>query len=282
MKPITARRHVRHLWDQLVILCLARGPRLGKLGKMTLQPKLTENNFATFTYSRRSHFSALAIPEVHQNNHFSFCDLKVYQDSLVYTFLCNNFKPGAKFLEIGGGTSRVIHSLKQTYEFWNLDKFEGLGHGPTQISSDSGFITVKDYIGKYNSSLPENYFDCVFSISTLEHVPEDADSLYCIMDDIHRVLKPGGYSLHCIDVVLQKSQNKGEKIIAFFYDRAPIINPFIGYEIIRNDPDLWSLPLYAYYSLWVIHTKKTHFHFGVPFSYNILWKKDNLVPEHPV
>ena len=46
---------------------------------------------------------------------------------------------------------------------------------------------------------PDGYFDFVFSISALEHVPDDnQDYLRDIWDDIDRILKPGGYSLHCL------------------------------------------------------------------------------------
>jgi 2-polyprenyl-3-methyl-5-hydroxy-6-metoxy-1,4-benzoquinol methylase len=51
-----------------------------------------------------------------------------------------------------------------------------------------------------NSSLPENYFDCIYSASTLEHVPaQQTEAVWRHMD---RLLKPGGTMLHAVDIGL--------------------------------------------------------------------------------
>ena len=55
------------------------------------------------------------------------------------------------------------------------------------------------YIGSFDKDLPDAYFDLVFSISVVEHINEGDDVLQNILNDIDRVLKPGGYSVHCID-----------------------------------------------------------------------------------
>jgi hypothetical protein len=91
----------------------------------------------------------------------STCDLKVYQDLLIYSFIINNLTPGSRILEIGGGESRVIECLKRDYEFWNLDKLEGKGFGPKRLLNTDGFILVKDDIGNFSKKLPETYFDLV-------------------------------------------------------------------------------------------------------------------------
>lgn len=48
-------------------------------------------------------------------------------------------------------------------------------------------------MGDYRLPFPEDTFDFVFSASVLEHVQNTADALR----EIHRVLRPGGTSLHC-------------------------------------------------------------------------------------
>lgn len=54
-------------------------------------------------------------------------------------------------------------------------------------------------MGEFSEELPENYFDMVFSVSVLEHVP--IDWLENVIKDIHRILKKGGISCHSIDVI---------------------------------------------------------------------------------
>ncbi len=55
------------------------------------------------------------------------------------------------------------------------------------------------YLVDQNGSLAhfsESTFDCVFSSDVMEHIKEDAVDQY--LSDVHRVLKPGGVSLHWI------------------------------------------------------------------------------------
>jgi hypothetical protein len=67
---------------------------------------------------------------IYQRQTLNSCDLKVYQDLFVYSFILENIPKGARILEVGGGESRIISCLKEDYEFWNLDKLEGQGQGP--------------------------------------------------------------------------------------------------------------------------------------------------------
>ena len=139
--------------------------------------RVTPDNFSEFTYSRRSHFSRLQWHDSQRGENIDDCNLKVYQDMLAYNFVLDNFPEGARLLDIGGGDSRIIRWLKDRYEFWNLDKLEGLGNGLTGLDNTSGFKLVQDYIGAFSKEIPDDYFDGIFSISTLEHVPEDDATL---------------------------------------------------------------------------------------------------------
>ena len=234
---------------------------------------VTPANFEVYTLPRITHFYELAVPTLHANEWPDLCDLKVYQDILVYNFLLQNCPKGARLLEIGGADSRIIQSLKHEFEFWNLDKLEGLGHGPRSLASDQGFTLVKDYIGAFNTALPEAGFDCVFSISTLEHVPEDPQTAQNIYLDIQRLLKPGGFSLHCMDIVLRGDSLWANPILDALYAQAPIVNPRIPDRQILQDASLWTLPAFAYYTRWMSQTRQTPARFGRPTSYNFLWIK---------
>jgi predicted SAM-dependent methyltransferase len=46
------------------------------------------------------------------------------------------------------------------------------------------------------SHFSDNSFNCIFSVDVLEHVPKASVSK--VVNDIYRVLKPGGYSIHMI------------------------------------------------------------------------------------
>jgi hypothetical protein len=277
MKSHKTRKKIRTLLNQIATPLFSKTPKLGKQAQQIIPPvNITEENFDKFTYSQHTHFNVLKIPEIHLHEHSDMCDLKVYQDIIIYNFLVNNFRPGSRFLEIGGGNSRVVQCLKGDFDIWNLDKLEGEGHGPLSVINSDGYHLVQDYIGKFNSSLPSEGFDCVYSISVLEHIPESPEIFRNIVDDIHRLFRPGGYSLHCIDTILKGSDYPREKITRFLYEHTPVVNPYIPASKVNKDPDLWVLPAYVYYSRWITHTRKSYAAFGRVMSYNILYKKPNL------
>lgn len=242
--------------------------------RLLLRRKVTPHNFHNFTYSKRSHFQSLCRHKDHLHENINECNLKIYQDMLAYNFILDNFPQGARLLEIGGGDSRVISWLKHRYEFWNLDKLEGVGNGVTDIPETAGFRLIRDYIGSFSEELMDGYFDGIFSVSVLEHVPTDQATMGAIRDDIQRLLKPGGLSLHCIDAVLKSTQIKIHPLVQYFYDVEEIINPFVCEEDIRNDPDLWGMSEFAYNKFWAGACKNLDYEsFGIPISYNLLWRK---------
>ncbi|MGI0501039.1 class I SAM-dependent methyltransferase [Limnospira platensis] len=130
---------------------------------------------------------------------FMNSNLKLLQDLCMCDFIKQHIPPGAKVLEIGGAYSRILSFFKNKIEGWNLDKFEGIGNGPKEVVSTKDYKVIPAYIGSFDQRLPDGYFDLVFSISVLEHINEDDRLLKNIVDDIDRLLKPGGYSVHCID-----------------------------------------------------------------------------------
>ena len=266
-----------HAWlDDLTGRVLAPRTRLDYLTTTSVdKTPINEQTIQYYTYSQHYQFLHFTCPPVHLSKYAYLSDLKVYQDLLTYTFIIQNFKPGARLLEIGGGNSRIIEALSSQYEFWNLDKFEGHGHGPTTPKCTHGFRQVYDFIGTYNRDLPDQYFDGVYSISTLEHVPADTIIQANILKDINRILRPGGWSFHCIDLLLgQQGYNRSNGIIEYFYQHQPMINPQASINEIRNNPDLYTLSSYQYYTRWLLLTRIIPLkRFGYPFSYNLLWRK---------
>ncbi|MCX6722007.1 MAG: methyltransferase domain-containing protein [Candidatus Staskawiczbacteria bacterium] len=243
----------------------------------TIDPnKIDLRIFDDFTYSKRSHFRLLDKYSLELNKKridIDDADLKRYQDLLVFSFIKNHIPVGSKILDIGGGNSRILSYFKNKYECWNVDKFEGNGSGPTKIYNP-GYSVVVDYIGNFNHILPDNYFDFVFSISTLEHVPREDDILYKkINDDINRVLKPKGYSLHCIDVTNRGGKVWSNNILHYFFKNNQTVNKFIPFDKMVENSDLYYMSEKAYYKTWYKNSKKSYDDMGKPFSCNILWQK---------
>jgi len=236
---------------------------------------ITLSNFQLFSYSKNNHFNHFDMMPVHASETITTCDLKTYQDLFIYTFLLKNIKKGARILEIGGGESRIISSLNETYEFWNLDKLEGAGHGPKIDKNSLNHNSIKDYIGAFSKLLPDNYFDCVFSISVVEHFPSDKENNIRILSDINRILKEGGVSIHCVDAILFKDKLVLPPFVSLAKKEINQIISATDFRKISSDPNLWTLSKFAYYSRWFPITKKSYKKFGKPFSINIFWQKTN-------
>lgn len=248
---------------------------------------IAPENFNEFTYSKKSHieyFKKNKIDLEFFNYEFDplNCDLKVYQDLLVYVFIKENITKGSKLLEVGGGKSRILDFFKNDYECWNLDKFEGLGNGPLEYKPDN-IKVVYDLAGKFNPELKFEYFDLVFSISALEHTPvNDFNNYRDILIDMNRVLKKGGYSLHAIDQCAEDITGFEEAedlevwtnpVIEYFAYNQKTLNEFIPLLEVIKDPELYGMSEKFYSENWQKVTGKNYSDFGMPVSYNFLWTK---------
>jgi SAM-dependent methyltransferase len=249
------------------------------LEKLSQKPhkKIKSEDFCKFRYSRSNHFSLFRTLPVHEKQSTKNCDLKVYQDALVYTFILDNFSTGARLLEIGGGESRIITALKENYEIWNLDKLEGSGFGPKKLNQTTGFHLVQSYIGEFPQELPNSYFDLVFSISTVEHMPKTPKFINNAIENINLVLKPGGYSLHCIDALQFDDHYFVHPLVKQAADKNLLSSQIVTFEELHSDENFWALPPYAFYTRWFHLVKKPLKTFGHPFSINILWQKNKVL-----
>lgn len=236
--------------------------------------RIDPTKFNDFTYAKKSHwdlfegldfalFGTKMDPNVEQ--------LKIYQDLLVLKFISDNVPQGARVLEVGGGQSRILKHLENTYECWNIDKLEGVGNGPTSMDDQSCRL-VRDYMGNFNPELPEDYFDFVFSISALEHVPQDEPSLFDdIIMDIQRVLKDGGYSLHLFDIILKQNNFWSNKITDHIFSKVKTCNRTVDFKTMKADSDLYVMTEAAFNMTWRHTVKKDYLKHGQPCSLNVLW-----------
>jgi len=204
-------------------------------------------------------------------------NLKLVQDLCVVDFITDGLPSGSKLLEIGGGFSRVLSFFQNIHECWCLDKFEGIGNGPRQLPPTHNYKIVQNYIGAYDANLPSQYFDLVFSISVVEHINVPEEDCLNIVKDIDRVLKPGGYNLHCIDCRFRPnsladiSQRKLAKFMINYYGYK---EQYI-YDHYK-DPDVFIMSPLAYDRFWKKACgDRPHTLDGLPFNIYLLTQKSS-------
>jgi len=232
-------------------------------------------HFQYFTYARRSHWQLFKEKDKElfgRSKNMDYCDLKVYQDLFVYTFIKNHIPLGSRILEVGGGDSRILKKLAAIYECWNIDKLEGIGCGPRELKNIP-YKLILDYMGNFNLDLPNNSFDFVFSISALEHVNQEMKLFDNIIDDINRVLKPNAFSLHLFDVIFMQNDFWTNPFVHRIFQRVNTFNTFEDPQKMMDDPDLYYMNKASYNRYWKFVIKKKYEDIGRPSSLNILWRK---------
>ncbi|GAB6094267.1 hypothetical protein JCM14469_05190 [Desulfatiferula olefinivorans] len=122
--------------------------------------------------------------------------IKKVQDAFVLSVLSQ--EKGKKIAEIGGGQSRILELLSENNECWNIDPLEGSGHGPRDVDCGPNIKLIRANMGDFSREIPTDFFDYVFSISVVEHVPLDVVNDF--FSDATRILKKGGLSIHAIDL----------------------------------------------------------------------------------
>lgn len=255
----------------------------GKLG-YSFEPYSTRSRFTTLLgkYGQLLYPDEAPDSDVHSGD-LDRCNLKHYQDLFIYEFIIENMLPGATILEVGGGWSRVLDRLSHRYECWNVDKFEGVGDGPTDIPGNVGYHLILDYIGRFNQDIPSEHFDLVFSISVIEHLdPEDRNVWVGFIDDIQRILKPGGHSVHCVDGVIKASGLWEHGLITEVRVTGLLEKPAEATKRCLNDPDIFVMSEENYERTWQPVTGVPYSEFGRPMSLNLRWQKASNVEEGEV
>jgi hypothetical protein len=138
------------------------------------------------------------------------------------------WKAGEKVLDIGAAYSKFPSYLYQTFncEMWAVDDFGMTVDDPfwTRGNSPQEFISSHPEV-KYlmerlgdpeKSSLPRGYFDVVYSISVLEHIPQSiTPAVWRHMDTL---LKPGGEMLHAVDIFFPSNGGLKKVLGGWVYD----------------------------------------------------------------
>lgn len=234
--------------------------------------RLTLEELRSWGWSRRSHFARLVVPGRYRPVRPDMDDLKVYQDLLVLTALCDLLPRGARVLEVGGGDSRVGRLLGRRYEWWNLDGFEGLGHGPAAPRGDVPYRVVRGYLGHGLPELAQGYFQAVVSISALEHTPEDPEIHAAVARELVRVSAPGCLHVHLLDAVLGAEGLWQAGLAQLLAQTFPLVAPLPTRQALVADPDLHVLGAAGYARWWQPLTGQSYTDFGRPLSANLCWR----------
>lgn len=163
-------------------------------------------------------------------------DLKNVQRPWAVKAVLGCTPPPARLLEIGGGEPIVSGFLAELgYDVTLADPYEGSGNGPTEYERYVQLFPHVNILRQYfRPGMPEltpKSFDCIFSVSVLEHIPPG--SLVECFDAVAEFLKPGGVSLHCFDFILQ---GRGE------FDNGPMAERILAEQArISGKPEPESL-----------------------------------------
>jgi hypothetical protein len=142
----------------------------------------------------------------------------------------------AKVIEVGGGVSRVLPALDDSNERWNLDDFGGDGNGVTEAPDMPSIRLVREKMGSFSGELPDRYFDLVFSISVIEHLPYTA--LEDFWRDHARIMKPGATAVHTIDLYLGDEPDPRMKRRLEMYVEQPAAHGLVLVEPAKLPPSL--------------------------------------------
>lgn len=107
-------------------------------------------------------------------------------------------------LEVGVGYNTFFDArFGEQYEYWAIDEPGLYGADQFEEAAQKRRHTrfVQGLLGEFLADLPNDYFDVVFSVSVLEHVPSKGKR--DVYRDMHRVTKPGGIIVHSIDLALK-------------------------------------------------------------------------------
>lgn len=149
------------------------------------------------------------------------------------------FAKGQKVIEVGGGYSLLPKYLAEKYELeaWIGDDF-GMASGEpiwSRWGNPLDFVIkypsvkyVFERFGTFSSKYPDAYFDRIFTVSTLEHIPYH--HRLAVLKDMHRCLRPGGRQLHTIDI---RTMSPKRTPMAALIDKFPILNKVIGVRFLE-------------------------------------------------
>lgn len=128
--------------------------------------------------------------------------LRDVQEAVVYSYLSDQVSKD--IAEIGAGSSRLLEVLAKSNRCYAINEDKGVGGGATSRPSIKNLQFIDCGIGKSHLYIPDSSYDIVFSVSVLEHVPDQ--ELRGIFEDCWRILKPNGLMVHLINAYVEDAK----------------------------------------------------------------------------
>jgi hypothetical protein len=172
------------------------------------------------------------------------------------------WRPGEKVLDVGAAYSPLPMHLQETYgcEVWVVDDYGTQsgetfwlrGQSPQQhIDSHPNVKFVLERLGEpARSSLPLQYFDVIYSLSTLEHVP--TSMLQQVWRHMDALLKPGGEMFHAVDLAFPSNRGLKKVLGAMLFDIFYYLAP-------RSLQVRWAMATPKAYARLVFQTLGVHY-----------------------
>ena len=131
-------------------------------------------------------------------------DLKDVQRPWMFKTIVSSVPRGGRLLEIGAGEPWVADLLQRLgYEVWIVDPYDGSGNGPGEYDAFSKqcprLNILRHRFSDQIPSLKPGTFDCIYSISVLEHL--GPENLHSLAAGVRKYLRSGGANIHAIDHV---------------------------------------------------------------------------------
>jgi 2-polyprenyl-3-methyl-5-hydroxy-6-metoxy-1,4-benzoquinol methylase len=131
-------------------------------------------------------------------------DLKDPQRPWMLKTIISQVPRGGQVLEIGAGEPFVADILDRLgYRVTIVDPYDGSGNGPQEYEAfRSQCPDIRFVLDQFNGNtrgLTAGFFDCIYSISVLEHVSDDG--LAGVFTGLTHFLKKDGVTVHAIDHV---------------------------------------------------------------------------------
>lgn len=110
--------------------------------------------------------------------------------------------------EIGANHSRILPELSADNDCYCIDRFDvSVGQGYTKKPDNVDYKFLDCFVGNSSDVIEDDTFDVLFSVSVVEHVP--TEGLKEFFDDSLRILKPGGFCIHLIDMYMSDTDLSG-------------------------------------------------------------------------
>jgi SAM-dependent methyltransferase len=186
----------------------------------------------------------LSLADTHRFYHYKqtfSIDLEFGLKGFDYGWLLasHDWRSAEKVLDVGGAYSQLPLYIQQQHgcETWVVDDFGLNVNDPfwARNRSPQEYIDqhpqvryILERVGDSNhSSLQQGYFDVVYSISALEHVPWDLTP--AVWQHMVSLVKPGGELIHAIDIPFASNGGLSKMIKATLFDAFSLLVP-ISYQ----------------------------------------------------